>query len=152
MIGAVALTASGTAMANGFYAGGGIGMLNLNNKTTLTQQEQAYGGGYGDVPAMRTTTTTDNGSKLGVNGTLMAGYAWTFPNRLFTAVEAFGNYTSAKISENTTTSTLATASSLRLTYVYGARVLPGFQVTPDSVAYGILGVARVSISLANTRS
>lgn len=129
LVGALSLVASGAALANGFYAGAGVGTLNLDAKTIATS-------------ASGTVNTKDTGA-LGVNGVLMGGYEFDFANRMVLGLEAFGNYTSAKANNDTTVlNGAATTSSLRLQYVYGARVLPGFQVTDSTSFHGILGVAR----------
>lgn len=129
LVGALSLVASGAALANGFYAGAGVGTLNLDAKTV-------------DTTAAGTVTTSDTGN-LGVNGVVMGGYEFAFANRMVLGLEAFGNYTSAKISNSTDVrSGLDTNSSLRLQSVYGVRVLPGYQVCESTSFHGILGVAR----------
>ncbi len=157
-VGVMALSTAGLASANGFYVGGGIGGLDLNQKTTQTQTiaQPPVAQGYGVEVLAPNTTTTQNGGKLGVNGTVMAGYSWSFSNRMYLGLESFYNYSSAKVSANGTSSSRntdaveETTSDLRLNYVYGARVLPGYQVTPDAVVYGILGVARGNFRASGT--
>lgn len=129
LIGTLTLLASGAALANGFYVGAGIGALQFNAKTTATSAAGA--------------SSIANQGKLGINGQLMGGYEFAFANRMILGLEAFGNYTSAKInSESSLRNNGLANSSLRLQYVYGARVLPGFQATDSTSFYGILGVAR----------
>lgn len=140
-VGVMTLTVASSAMASGFYAGGGIGVLDLNNKSTANVTTKSSGA---------VTTATNNSGKMGVNGALLAGYGWSLPNRLYVGVEAFTNYTSAKISSNSTSSASTVVNSLRATYVYGARVLPGYQTTPSTVVYGILGVARGKFKTTGT--
>lgn len=130
LVGALTLAASGAALANGFYAGAGVGGLQLNSKTV-------------DYSSHTATSSSQNEGNLGVNGVLMGGYEFAFANRMVLGLEAFGNYTSAKI--NNSQSTIGDSeltSSLRQQYVYGARVLPGFQATDSTSFYGIVGVAR----------
>ncbi len=126
LVGALSLLASGAALANGFYAGIGAGGLQLNDQLVET-----LGG----------TTETLNEGELGVNGALMAGYQFAFANRMLLNLEAFGNYTSANVSESISDYPGA-YSEARLQYVYGAHIMPGFQTTDSTAFYGILGVAR----------
>lgn len=150
LVSVMAMMASSAAFANGFYAGAGVGAMDFNNKETASGTFTRNG----TLPISGGGTATNNAGSVGLNTELLAGYAWSFPNKLFVGLEAFGNYTTAKINGSGDTD-VAIASAgisgegtaeMKINYVYGVRVLPGFQVTPETVAYGILGYAR-----ANTR-
>lgn len=138
LVGALTLLGSSAAMAEGFYVGAGVGGLDLNSKTVDTKVVDSV-----------STVKTQDGGKLGVNGVLVGGYEFSFTNRMVLGLEAFGNYTSAKVINEPTANT---SEDLRLNYVYGARVLPGFQATENTSFYGILGVARGNFKTSGTAS
>ncbi len=134
--------ASGAAMANGFYAGIGAGGMDFNNDQTVTTVSDHTS----------TITATDQGN-VGINGTVFAGHAWVFQDKLFLALEAFGDYTSAKVTNETTVNGAKTTDlKTQLNYVYGARVLPGYKLTTETDAYVILGVARANVKVTDAGS
>lgn len=164
LVSALALMASGAALANGFYVGGGLGAMDFNNKNTATGSFSSNE----DFLTANGSASSDAGS-VGLNTTLLAGYAWNFPNKLFVGLEAFGDYTTAKVKADTnftaatqmptgllgmSASSLdmsaAATTEMKINYVYGVRVLPGYLVTADTVAYGILGYARANTRLTST--
>ena len=144
-IGALALIASGTAAANGFYVGAGLGVINQSNKSTNTilQLSEDIDGAY--LPY----STSQTNSALGINGTLLGGYSWLFANHFVIALEAFVNSSNAKVDYEQTTHVLNVTSDFSLSSTYGLRLLPGYQVTPETKVYGIVGYARASGSLDN---
>jgi opacity protein-like surface antigen len=104
------------------------------------------------------TTQTNSENNVGVNGVLDLGYSWTFPTRLFFGVEGFGTLSSAKNSQSlnktqtTGNYTVAVDDNVDFKWqdTYGARILPGFQVTSRSVLYGIVGYSRGNAELSNS--
>ena len=121
LVGAVALVASSAALADGFYFGAGVGGTGFHDGISI-------GGGGGAV---------DQGN-LGVIGGLLAGYNFNLANQFNLGLEAFGNATSAKISDSDGTTTF----TIKSRYNFGARVLPGYQVTPDTDLHAIVGYVR----------
>ena len=136
LVGAVALAVTGAASADGFYVGAGLGGIGLHQAANLT---------YSDILGDSATISNDGGA-LGVTGGLLAGYNFNFANQLNLGVEAFANATSAKQTllftaasgDETETNTI----SLKEKYNYGARFVPGYQVTPDSDIHALVGYVR----------
>lgn len=132
---------------HGVYVGLGIGAIDFDNKMTGTLDYSTT-----------STSQTNSESNVGVNGVLDLGYSWTFPSRLFFGIEGFGTLTSAKnsqsINETQTTGNYTTSVDDTVDFkwqgTYGARVLPGFQVSPRSVLYGIVGYTRGNAELSNS--
>ena len=91
MVGVITLAASSVAEADGFYMGAGLGGLELKNHLTDTVTDN-------EVEPPKTTEGTAKGSKLGVNGTILGGYAWESPDSYFIGLEAFDNESTAKTS------------------------------------------------------
>jgi outer membrane immunogenic protein len=134
---AVALVASTTAMAEGFYVGAGAGAIDLNNKVTVTSND-----GTGN------TSSNYQAGKIGLNGVLTVGYAWDLANGYVLGLEAFGGAATPKDSLTITDYDTGNAStSLKLRYNYGARVLPGYQITSNTIGYGILGYTRADMKV-----
>ncbi len=132
---------------HGMYVGLGIGALYFDNKMT------------GSVDYASTNTSqTNTADNVGVNGILDLGYSWTFPSRLFFGIEGFGNLTSAKNSQTLSktqtvgnyTTTIDDTVDFKWQAAYGARILPGFQVSSKSVLYGIVGYTRGNAELTNS--
>ncbi|MCD6047283.1 MAG: hypothetical protein K0S08_930 [Gammaproteobacteria bacterium] len=128
LVGAIALAASSVALADGFYVGAGIGGTGFHDKVdnTLT------------VDGVTETSSSDHGN-LGVLGGLLAGYTWNFANQFNLGVEGFANATSAKISH---TSMDGDTTNVKARYNYGVRLVPGYQVTPDTDVHAIVGYVR----------
>jgi len=100
LVGLVAVAISGSALADGFYAGAGLG------------------GSY----------FRDNGvgtSNFGGIGEVYGGYAWNFANKINLGLEPFANFASTDNNYN-----------------YGFRVVPGYQITPDTSAHLLAGFVR----------
>ncbi len=135
---------------SGFYIGVGGGAMNLTTK---------FSGPGSSVSAdglVETTQDSSNkGGALGWNTTAELGYAFALPKKMFLGVEAFGNYSNVSTSTTGVTSTTVagatdtadTSGHYKLDFVYGARLLPGYQVTNDAVVYGIVGYARADSKL-----
>lgn len=125
---------------HGFYLGIGAGGIGLTDKITETGSAVFH-----STTSLSGTTSADGGS-IGLNSYLLAGYAWKLPNKVFLGTEIFGNLTNAGSSVDVTSTDLVLDSNnsvdVTLQYVYGIRALPGFQITPDAVVYGIIGYAR----------
>jgi outer membrane immunogenic protein len=121
---ALALAATGAASADGFYAGLGLGASALHSQSTLNSLT-------GD------DSTGENGN-FGVLGGLFGGYNFNFANQLNLGLEAFVNADSAKFNESVN----AVGYTGKLTYNYGLRVLPGYQITADTDLHLLAGVAR----------
>lgn len=143
--------ASAPTAKNGFYAGIGLGGLalheTLSGSGTTTFEDGASSGG---------ASTTNAGSATELNSTLLAGYAWSLPHQIFLGVEAFGNYTNASIfGSSSQTNTDADGMTVEsegsgdytLHYMYGVRALPGYQIKPDVVVYGIVGYSRAHVDV-----
>lgn len=139
---------------HGLYVGLGGGIIDFNNKMTVSADGTVDGTAFNDS----TSPTSNNAA--GALGTLILGYSWTLPSRFFFGIEGFGDITSAEISQtntanNTTgpiSTTLTGTTDLQWQYVYGARVLPGFQVSPKFTLYGIVGYARGVANLTNAET
>lgn len=113
LVGAIALAASSVALADGFYAGAGLG-----------------GTGFHDQMG-----SDDDQGNLGVIGGVFGGYTWNFANQFNLGAEAFGNATSAKAE-------ILGVADVKSRYNYGVRALPGYQVTPDTEVHAIVGFVR----------
>lgn len=137
------------AAMHGFYAGIGLGGMTLH--------ETATGSGDISLPSgagISGSGTNNYGSDIGLNSTLLAGYAWSLPHQLFLGAEVFGNYANVGISANSTQTVTGSlgntvvsdgSGDYNLHYVYGIRALPGYQVNPNVVVYGIAGYSRAHI-------
>ena len=117
LVGAIALAASGVALADGFYVGAGLGATSFND--TMTMPGRA-----------------DNGM-LGVIGGIYGGYTFNFANQFNLGLEAFGNATSAQIKNNNNPDV-----TVKSRYSYGVRALPGYQLTPDTEVHLLAGYVR----------
>lgn len=132
-----------TAAKNGFYVGIGLGGLTLHDSITST-----YDLVNGDASGISSNSTMDQGSNLNLNSNVLAGYAWRFSNKLFLGVEAFGTYNNASVGfdgeQDIQTAAGNNIESIysgdyTMHYTYGVRALPGYQIKPGVVAYGIVG-------------
>ena len=119
----LALTATGVASANGFYAGAGVGGSALHSSNGLTQSG---------------TTTSHYIGNLGALGSLFAGYNFNLDNQMNLGLEAFINADSVKAQYQTSTYTLTE----KLTYNYGLRFVPAYQITADTDLHLLAGIAR----------
>ncbi|MCD6047282.1 MAG: hypothetical protein K0S08_929 [Gammaproteobacteria bacterium] len=124
LVAAVILAASSSALASGFYAGAGIGADNVNNKADITNN--------GSV----------NYGATGVLGGLFAGYQYNFANSFNLGAEAFANATSTNMTDNSYEPNGDSAVKFKQTYSYGARILPGYNITPYIEAHAIAGFVR----------
>jgi hypothetical protein len=136
LVGAVALAVAGAASADGFYVGAGIGGIGLHQATSIT-----FVNDYGDTDHL-----SNDGGTLGVTGGLLAGYNFNFANQMNLGIEGFANMTSAKQNSelvSTSGNDVATVSTvLKEKYNYGVRLVPGYQVTPDSDMHVLVGYVR----------
>lgn len=122
---------------SGFYVGAGVGIMGLQNDWTTANTITIL-----DAVNFSDTTAT-NADGTGFNSTFLAGYAWYTPQKFFLGAEAFGNITNTTSSVSYVHNTnLSTDTSLTQQSVYGIRALPGYQVRPNIVVYGIGGWAR----------
>lgn len=119
----LALTATGVASANGFYAGFGVGGSALHSGNDLTQSS--------------TTTSHDIGN-IGALGSVFGGYNFNLDNQVNLGIEAFANADSVKAQYQDSTYTLTE----KLTYNYGLRLVPGYQITADTDLHLLAGLAR----------
>lgn len=143
LVGAALLGVAGLATADSFYMGAGVGALQLNN--TVTDQGSTN---FPDDPELNSNwNVTATGHGTGVNGTLVLGYAWENPNDYFIGVEAFQNMSNAKATATLADADNSIAYHMKIKDVYGVRVLPGYHFTPDTVGYGILGLAHGKMQL-----
>ena len=151
------LNALSSVNKNHFYVGAGAGGIGVSNiwtnhaSTDFAHPENDPDPTY--TIDFNNTMTIDAGN-IGWNSTFFAGYAWYLPKRTFLGVEVFDNITNTAASTDEQPSTVYTDNgdagsfardlsvSLTLQNVYGVRALPGFQVTQDTVVYGIIGWAR----------
>jgi opacity protein-like surface antigen len=123
LVGAIALAASSVALADGFYVGAGVGGTGFHNQSNIDNG----------------VVKSDTGN-LGVIGGVLAGYNWNFANQFNLGVEGFANATSAKTTANYLDSTVTVTQKAR--YNYGVRLVPGYQVTPDTDVHAIVGYVR----------
>ena len=137
---------------HGVYLGIGAGGIGFESQVTHSGSTTIVDQGFSD---------SVDGGNYGLNGYLLAGYAWTFPNKVFLAGEIFGTLTNAPVTINTTqtwpgvggaTNSDNANVGIKLDGTYGVRLLPGYQVTPSSVVYGIIGYSRADTSTSSTLS
>lgn len=133
---------------HGFYVGIGLGGIGFESQ--MSGQASGTINGIADTGV---SLGNADGGNYGLNSYLLGGYAWTFPNKVFIAGEIFGNLTNVPVSTNASFASVSDpgldtvvagngGADLTLDGVYGIRALPGYQVTPSSVVYGIIGYAR----------
>lgn len=134
-----ALACSSVAKADGFYVGAGLGSLNLDNKTTTTNSATIQGDGF-DISS--SYSRSQENSALGVNASVLMGYAWDTPDSYYVGLEAFDNVSSAKVKSTFGLDGDSYQGQLKINNTLGLRLLPGYHLAPNVVAYGILGVAR----------
>lgn len=134
----------------GLYVGIGGGALYFNNEVTVS------GDGTLDGTTTSNSYTPTSGNNTAINGVLTLGYAWAFQNRLFFGIEGFGNITNAEVEQSATSTknntTVSTDIDMTWNNAYGARILPGFQVSPNYTIYGIFGYSRGNASLSDPTS
>lgn len=123
LVAALALTATGVASANGFYAGLGVGGSSLTSQDSYT------------TPSSNTSVDT---GKIGVLGNLFGGYNFNFDNQMNLGIEAFAGADSAKVEANA--GSFSVSDQLR--YNYGVRMLPGYQITADTDLHLLAGYTR----------
>lgn len=128
----------------GLYFGFGTGGISVEDKMTTTGDVTVSG-----ESSTASSSATLNAGDVGFNSDLFIGYSWKTPNRFFMGIEGFGNWMNASASTSTSntstiggvTNTVTNDPSINFQYVYGARALPGYQMTEDTVIYGIVGYA-----------
>ncbi len=123
LVGAIAVAASSVALADGAYVGVGLGAQAMHDKMQVTSV---------------TNGGTNNVGNFGAMGGLYAGYGFNFANQFNLGLEAFGNIDSAKAVD----STGGKFAGIKSRYDYGVRVLPGYQITPDTTGYILAGYVR----------
>lgn len=143
VVGALACLACGSALANGFYVGGGAGLLEFKNKWSSTLTSSIF---HGEEDAT-ISTESKKGGDMNINGTVLAGYQWAFANHFALALEAFTNRSATELTDDSTMYGIQRDATLKSGWTYGLRVLPGYQVTPDTQVYGIVGYAHTSTTL-----
>lgn len=136
----------------------GIGLGGIGFATDSTSQGSVTLNGLD----ARSVSSSSDGGEVALNSFLLAGYGWTFPNKVFFGAEIFGNLTNAPVTLNTTSSSVdaltgATTTgnanvNMTLEGDYGVRILPGYQVTPSSVVYGIIGYSRAYTNTSTTNN
>ena len=141
---------------HGPYFGIGLGALGFETQVT-TQGTVTI-----DDVASRSVSGSGDGGNEGLNSYVLAGYGWTFPNKVFLGGEVFGNLTNAPVTINNSSSnsdsdtgvTTSSNANVNMTFDgdYGARLLPGYQVTSSSVVYGIVGYSRGYTSTTTTNT
>ncbi len=124
----ILVAASSVAMADGFYAGVGVGGQNL-----YTHMNDGAGRTY-------------DASKIGFTGGVFGGYALNFTNQFNLGTEAFGDFTTAKASVQS----ISYTASLKEQYNYGVRLLPGYQVAPDTDIHLLLGYIRGNFKFSDS--
>lgn len=145
LVATLGMACANMAVANGFYAGAGLGAIGMKNKLSSTSTTTRD-----DV----TTVYEENdfNSKVAVNGSLFMGYAFFFPNKTFLGLEAFANATSLTTDNSVSNDYATIDSTLKLNSVYGLRLLPGYQLSHASVVYAIAGVAFADAKIQSTLS
>lgn len=136
LVGAVCLSMVSVASADGIYVGAGAGVMQLKSAYDYSSSETG-------APTYNNNFT---GRGTSLNGTVLLGYAWDHPNDYFIGLETYSN-----VSDAQATGTLANGAQLhlKLQNAYGIRVLPGYYFTPDTVGYGIIGLARGNFKLSD---
>lgn len=140
---------------HGLYVGIGAGAMDF-----ITDYSGAGTTVTTNRGATRTHATSDKTGELGGDGTMEIGYAWYFPNRFFFGTEAFGDITGVSTSTSSTGTTTINGQAetatvdgeMQLKYTYGLRVLPGYQLTQDAVAYAIVGYSRAHTDFTSNAS
>jgi outer membrane immunogenic protein len=149
LVGAIALAMSGVACASGFYVGGGLGASVLKN--TSTESATVTDEFSPDHPTNQSAHS--HNENLGGNVTVLTGYAWDTVDQYYVGLEAFDNASNAQVSTQSILYDTNSANlKVKMNNVYGLRLLPGYHITPDTVAYGILGVVRGNEKLTVSES
>ena len=156
VLAALSINTISHAAPNGFYAGAGLGGITFHD--TLSGSGATT---FDDGSSTAGTSTTNAGSDIELNSAAFAGYAWSLPHQLFLGTEVFGNLMNASI-YNSTAQAISQVDAhnvssegsgdYTLKNAFGARILPGFQIKPDVVAYGILGYTRAHIDINSNAS
>lgn len=130
---AFAVLVSGSAFANGFYAGLGAGFNNFNDQVKTT-----------DTTTVLNDATFSYG-ETSLLGTAFGGYQFNFPSKFNLGLEAFYNFTNAtdKLSD------FGGSSSLTVRDSYGVRALPGYQLAPNAEIHAIVGYVRGAFRLSD---
>jgi len=140
----ISIAASSCALADGFYAGIGAGASSFNNILSTANNAIASN--------VISNSSGDMGS-TGVIGSLFAGYNFSFANKCNLGLEAFSNImsTSTTHNMNTTSAIAIITQDLKISsrYTYGLRILPGYEITPDTTGHIILGYARGNFKITN---
>jgi opacity protein-like surface antigen len=136
-------------MNNSFYAGIGLGGMAFTNQQT---NQGSAAADNGTISANGSGSGSDTDGSIGLNSTLLVGYAWHLPKKMFLGTEVFGNLTNTPLSTNGSATGTVTAggpvdptftgsgtTELTMQSAYGIRALPGYQVSPTAVVYGIAG-------------
>lgn len=143
-----AQSSNGSNSQSGFYLGGSVGVNMLDNTIRSSTAASVDMGIFGVVSSAG--NASDSASATGFVGGGFAGYRFDFGNQFNLAVEAFmtGSTAKAGASVNTAFSldsdlfaTSSSNSGVELQYSFGARALPGYQITDTTTAYLILGYA-----------
>jgi len=125
----LALTATGVASANNFYAGFGVGGSALHSENKLTG----------------VSLSGDTGN-FGALGSVFGGYNFNLDNQVNLGLEAFANASSVKATVANSTYSLTE----KLTYNYGLRLVPGYQITADTDLHLLAGIARGRITFTDS--
>lgn len=124
---ATAVVATSTSVAfaahQGPYLGANVGMN--NTKSTFSNSLHS----------------NDMGSR-GVLGGVFGGYGAIVSQNIYLGGEVFANYTNAEAQTKVNVSDVSLNYSLRNKYSYGISFIPGFMITPQTMAYGRIGVVR----------
>lgn len=87
------------------------------------------------------TTASGSGSFRGVPMTIFGGYGETINKNIYLAGELFGTVGTATLDNNSTG-----PYGLKSTYGYGASVIPGITLTPNTIAFARAGIIRTHFS------
>lgn len=142
----VVLLGLSSVAAADFYAGAGLGAINLSNRLDSTSTVNVDG-------AISSNSNNDRANDTTLNGVLLFGYDKKFANKTFLALEAFANYAPLKVDNAVSSSganTLELSSQMQYNSVYGLRLLPGLQCGTQTVTYAIIGYALANVDIQSS--
>jgi len=133
LLGSTLVMISSMSYADGFYLGAGLGGSGLFDDITTTDVSNAANNGQMDS------------GKFGFLGDVYAGYEMNLSDQFVLGGEAFLQGSSSNIRVTDVTG----SATLKRRYGYGVRILPGYQFTPDTRGFLVLGYLHDNFKLTD---